>query len=106
MSSSVSSPSPSSSASSPRSSGALDAMNLAVVCGTLSSDPIERLLENGDRLLSYQVTTVSDGRHTSVPVVWRNPPASASKLAVGMQVLAVGHVHRRFFGAPGSTQSR
>jgi single-strand DNA-binding protein len=82
-------------------------MNIVVLQGTLSRQPEERTLPSGDRLVSYEVTTrLPDGTAATAPVSWRAAPASACRFDAGDDVTVVGHVHRRFFQAGGSTQSR
>ena len=80
-------------------------MNVAVVLGTLSSDPRSRDLPSGSELVTYEVTTTeSDGRCT-VPVVWFDPSRPPS-VAAGDDVVVVGRVRRRFFRAGAATVSR
>jgi single-strand DNA-binding protein len=82
-------------------------MNVVVLQGTLSKEPVERSLPSGDRLVNYEVTTRIEGRPAvSVPVSWLDPPAAALGFAVGEQVIVVGEVRRRFFRAQGATASR
>jgi single-strand DNA-binding protein len=82
-------------------------VNLVVVVGELSSDPVERVLPSGDRLIAYEVTSrVAGGPADSVPVVWIDPPASAGGLTKATAVVVWGRVRRRFFRAGGITQSR
>ena len=52
-------------------------MNLAILRGTLSSDPVERVLPSGSRLLTYEVTIPATGElpAESAPVAWLDPPA-------------------------------
>jgi single-strand DNA-binding protein len=84
-------------------------LNVVAIRGRLSRPAEERVLPtSGDRLVGYEVTVRRDGatRSESVPVVWHDAPASASKLDEGDEVVIVGHVARRFFRAGGATQSR
>ena len=84
-------------------------LNVVAIRGRLSRPAEERVLPtSGDRLVGYEVTVRREGatRAESVPVVWHEPPASASKLGEGDEVVIVGHVARRFFRAGGATQSR
>jgi single-stranded DNA-binding protein len=83
-------------------------LNLVVVRGHLSRAAEERLLPSGDEVVGLELTVRRDGadRAESVPVSWRNPPASVLALEEGDEVVVVGHVARRFFRAAGSTQSR
>ena len=83
-------------------------LNVAAIWGTLSSDPVERVLPSEDRLISYEVTCKIAGRPTeTVNAVWlgatsRQPPT----LAAGDEVVITGRVRRRFFRAAGATASR
>jgi len=82
-------------------------MNVVILRGTLSSDPVERVLPSGTSLVQYEVTTrVAEGPAASVPVAWFDPPAAASSFAAGAEVVVTGQVRRRFFRAGGSTASR
>jgi single-strand DNA-binding protein len=84
-------------------------INLAVLRGTVSSDPLHRELASGDLVVQFDVTTVRSGGgpKVSVPVSWPNPPsADLRALEAELEVLVVGAVQRRFFRAAGLTQSR
>lgn len=84
-------------------------MNIAVLRGTLSSDPVERTLPSGSRLVNYEVTTPdpAGGAADSAPVAWFDPPARLPAVAQGDEVVVVGRVRRRFFRtAAGATGSR
>lgn len=79
-------------------------LNLAVIVGTLSSDPVSHVLPSGSTLLRYEVTTRDRSPADTVPVSWlepRRPPA----VREGDRVLVVGRVRRRFFRAGGFTRS-
>lgn len=81
-------------------------LNLAVVRGRLSSDPVQRTLPSGDPLTTYEVTVPRlDAAADTVPVVLvaSAPPRG---LGAGDEVLVVGRVRRRFFRAGGATMSR
>ena len=80
-------------------------MNIALLEGTLSSEPRERTLESGSLLMSWEVTTEIDGSRASVPVVWFDPPGSVRGFAAGERVVVLGCVRRRFFRARGATMS-
>lgn len=90
--------------------GALDTgtvLNVVVLAGRLTRPAAARTLASGERLVAYEVTAGGDERASgSVPVVWPNPPAAAEGLDVGVAVVVVGRVRRRFFKAGGATQSR
>ena len=84
-------------------------MNLTVVRGRLSRPASIRELPSGTRLASLDVTAgrdVEGEAADSVPVVWRDPPASAESLDTDDDVVVVGRVRRRFFRSGGATQSR
>jgi len=78
-------------------------MNITVLWGTLSSDPIARDLPSGDSLISYEVTTPAPdgGRADTVPVVWFDPPSRLPALGAGDEVVVSGRVRRRFFRPSG-----
>jgi single-strand DNA-binding protein len=81
-----------------------DDLDLAMLVGTLSSDPVEQVLPSGSRLLRYEVTVRDRAPADTVPVSWvdpRRPPT----LAAGDRVVVVGRVRRRFFRAGGVTRS-
>jgi single-strand DNA-binding protein len=81
-------------------------MNVVVLWGTLSSEPVERRLPSGSVAWSCEVTTRDGaGRANSVPVSWLDPPAPPAWCA-GDEVVVCGVVRRRFFRAGGATQSR
>ena len=79
-------------------------LDLAVLVGTLSSDPVEQTLPSGSVLLRYEVTVRDRAPADTVPVAWVDPRRPPS-LAVGDRVVVVGRVRRRFFRAGGATRS-
>lgn len=80
-------------------------MNVVVIRGVVSSEPVERTLASGSIMLSVSVTTpLSGGRRVSVPVVWFDPPAAHP--AAGDEVVVSGAVHQRFFRTADGTRSR
>ena len=79
-------------------------LDLAVVVGTLSSDPVVQDLPSGSRLVRYEVTVRDRSPDDSVPVTWFDPPRPP-KLTQGDRVVVVGRVRRRFFRAGGATRS-
>ena len=85
-------------------------MNVVILRGTLSSDPVRRELASGSSLVQYEVTTRGDeGPAASVPVAWFDPPASLPDLATGAEVVVAVQVRRRFFrtgGVPVSQKRR
>ncbi len=81
----------------------MEAINVAVISGTISSEPRERTLPSGGRVVQLEVTTLVAGTRVSVPVVVHD---RAVTVAAGDHVVVTGHVARRFFRAGGATQSR
>jgi len=88
-------------------------INLAVVSGIMSNEPIHRELANGDLIVQFDLSTCvdHDGRAANVsvlvPVAWRNPSAAAvGALVAGEEVVVTGRVQRRFFRSGGLTQTR
>lgn len=91
----------------PTSARPIPGTNLAVLVGTLSRPPEPRRLPSGDELVALEVTIRSDaGPTSSVPVAWSSPSKASARWGPGQAVVVVGRVHRRFFRAGGSTQSR
>ncbi len=80
-------------------------MNVVVLQGTLSSDPVTRTLTSGAVLVSLELTTLVDGVNVSVPIAWFDPPTELA-CAAGDALLVTGTVRRRFFRTGGLTQSR
>lgn len=81
-------------------------MNVVILRGILSSEPRERTLPSGTNVLSWEVTTRSEGRAQSVPVEWHDPPNPVLEFGDGDEVVVLGSVRRRFFRAAGATVSR
>lgn len=81
-------------------------LNIAIVRGTLSSDPTRRELPSGDVVHNYEVTIRSpDGPADTVPVT-RFGSGRSPSLGAGDGVVVIGRVRRRFFRAGGVTASR
>lgn len=83
---------------------AVTPLDVAVIAGTLSSDPVATELPSGSTLVRYEVSVPGAGRTETVPVCWfdpRRPP----KVRAGSDVVVLGRVRRRFFTAGGSTRS-
>lgn len=81
-----------------------DDLDLAVLVGTLSSDPVEQDLPSGSRLLRYEVTVRDRSPADTVPVSWVDPRRAPAFVA-GDRVVVIGRVRRRFFRAGGATRS-
>ncbi len=79
-------------------------LDLAVLVGTLSNDPVEQTLASGSTLVRYEVTVRDRSPADTVPVSWLDP-RRVPALAGGDRVLVVGRVRRRFFRAGGATRS-
>jgi len=81
--------------------------NLTILVGVLSRDAELRTLPSGDQLVALELTVRPEhGPAESVPIAWPDPPASASTLTAGEELVVTGRVRRRYFRAGGSTQSR
>ncbi len=81
----------------------MDAINLVVARGTVTSAPRRRDLPSGGYVTELDVTTRTDHLTASMPVVVHDRDVS---VAEGHDVVVVGSVRRRFFRAGGHTQSR
>lgn len=81
----------------------MDANNLVVLRGVVTSDPRSRTLPSGSTVTNVELTTRSESLTASVPVVVHDRPVA---LTSGDEVVVIGSVHRRFFRAGGVTQSR
>ncbi len=80
-------------------------MNIVVLQGTLSSEPVVRELRSGSVVWSFEVTTRDgDGAASSVPVSWFDPVVPP-QWGPGDEVVVRGAVRRRFFRSAGGTQS-
>lgn len=78
-------------------------LNVAAVCGTVTSEPKQRELPSGSVVTNVEVTTRLDDGASSVPVVVVDRSVT---VGAGDRVVAVGRIVRRFFRAGGVTQSR
>jgi single-strand DNA-binding protein len=80
-------------------------MNVVILRGTLSSDPVSRDLASGSVLVSLELTTTVDEAAVSVPIAWFDPSKEVT-FAAGDALVVTGSVRRRFFRSEGRTQSR
>lgn len=80
-----------------------EALNVAVVRGTVSSEPKVRELPSGDTVTNVEVTTRLVTGSVSVPVVVHEGSVTVGQ---GDVVVVAGHIARRFFRSGGVTQSR
>ncbi len=79
-------------------------LDVAVVTGTLSSDPVSSDLASGSVLYRYEVTSRHETGTDTVPVVWFDPSRPPA-VGAGDRVIVVGRVRRRFYRAGGATRS-
>ena len=64
-------------------------MNVVILRGTLSSDPVSRDLASGSVLVSLELTTTVDEASVSVPVAWFDP-AKEVTFAAGDVLVVTG----------------
>ena len=81
----------------------MDANNLVVIRGVVSSEPRIRDLPSGSVVTQLDVTTRSESLTASVPIAVHDHVVDAAE---GDEVVVTGHISRRFFRAGGVTQSR
>ena len=81
-------------------------MNIVVLQGALSSEPVERTLPSGANVMNWEVTTITEAGKKSVPVQWDDPPKQALAISEGDEVVLLGTIRRRFFRTGGITASR
>ena len=81
----------------------MDATNVVVLRGTITSEPRRRELPSGSVVTQLEITTRSEQLTASVPVVVQERVVVAG---AGDEVVVTGYVRRRFFQAGGVTQSR
>lgn len=80
-------------------------VNVVVLTGPVSGVEVVALA-SGTRLARASLRTVADGRTTSVPLVWFDPPAWFDTLDDETVIMCVGAVQRRFFQRPGGLGAR
>lgn len=83
----------------------LTSSNVAVVIGTLSSDPRVTDLPSGDTIVNYEISTETPAGKLSVPVQMQ-VAGRLPALKAADPVVAVGAVRRRFYRSGGATMSR
>jgi len=81
-------------------------MNIVVVQGTLSSEPVERTLPGGTTVMDWNVSVETDGAKQSVPVQWIEPSRAVQAFDEGDSVVVYGAIRRRFFRSRGVLASR
>ena len=84
-------------------------VNVVIVRGSLSSEPVARDLNSGSSVIGLEVTTRHEDEPTrSVPVSIFDPakPDEILALTTGDEVVVIGAVSRRFFKTAGGTGSR
>ena len=81
-------------------------MNVVVLQGILSSEPVERTLPSGLTIADWTVATEVDGAKLKVPVQWTEPNKAIQKFDEGDEVIVFGAVRQRFYQAGGTLISR
>lgn len=81
-------------------------MNIVVLQGMLSSEPVERTLSDGRNVMDWVVATETTEGRSTVPVQWNEPNKRIRGLEEGDEVVVVGHVRTRFFRVGGATVAR
>lgn len=79
-------------------------MNAVVLCGHVRAEPVERVLDSGRVLVTFDLVTQTElpsDQRLTVPVVWATDHPRA--LRAGDQLVVVGSVGRRFFRAGATT---
>jgi len=77
--------------------------NIALVRGHLVAQPTVRVIDRHQRATTFDLATLVQGRRVVVPVVALN--LDLPVIRTGDEVVAVGHVRRRFFRTGARTQS-
>jgi single-strand DNA-binding protein len=81
----------------------MDASNVVVLRGVVTSEPRTRTLPSGSTVTNVEITTRGDALTASAPVVVHDRSVT---VVPGEEIVVVGSVQRRFFRAGGVTQSR
>jgi len=81
-------------------------MNVVVLRGTLSSEPVELTLPSGTNIMNWDVTTETSEGKRSVPVQWDEPTKRVRDYGKGDDVVVLGAIRRRFFRSGGTTSAR
>ncbi|NDA78246.1 MAG: hypothetical protein EBY07_10725 [Actinobacteria bacterium] len=87
----------------------LDANNLVLLKGALSSVPVRRSLPNGSDIVQLELTTRdATGTARSVPIIVHEPfgKEDFTSWDAGTEIVVVGSVVRRFFRSGAGTASR
>ena len=80
-------------------------MNIVVLQGTLSKEPLERTLPSGANVMSWDVATETEAGRRTVPVQWDEPSKRVCAYSEGDEVIVLGEIRRRFYRAGGSTSA-
>lgn len=78
-------------------------LNVAVLIGEVITEPVQKVLSNGDMVVNCDVAAVTDEGRTVVPIVVTGTDAH---IAMGDNVCVVGFMRKRFFQTPAGLQSR
>lgn len=81
-------------------------MNVVVLRGTLTGEPIERTLASGVTVTNWDVESEQSGVVHKVPVQWEDADRRVQAFDQGDAVVVLGVVRRRFFQTGGATAAR
>ncbi len=81
-------------------------MNVVVLRGLLSEEPVERTLASGVTVTNWEVRAEESGVSHSVPVQWEDADRKIQAVGAGDEVVVLGVVRRRFFRTGGATAAR
>lgn len=81
-------------------------MNIVVLQGTLSKEPMERTLSSGVNVMDWEITTETEAGRRHVPVQWTDASKRVCDFVEGDRVVVLGEVRLRYFRADGRTVAR
>ncbi len=85
------------------------AVNVVVLAGTISADPVRRRMPSGDEVTELRLSIPETGkRHLPLPVaVWHTADGAhaVEKIEKGDEVLVHGHLVRRFYRSGAGARS-
>lgn len=81
-------------------------MNVVILRGTVSEEPLERTLASGVTVTNWAVKTDDSGVVQTVPVQWEDANRKVQAMGAGDEVVVLGVVRRRFFQTGGATIAR
>ena len=84
-------------------------VNVVVLAGTVSADPVQRRMPSGDEVTELRLSVPEVGkRHLPLPVaIWHRDvgPKALKGLTKGDDVLVYGHLVRRFYRSGAGARS-